>query len=32
LTHKDAVISRKKVGPFGSEVFDSAISVAANPK
>ncbi|KAG0627459.1 hypothetical protein M758_2G202700 [Ceratodon purpureus] len=31
LTRRDSVISTKRVGPFGAEVFDSAISVASSP-
>lgn len=31
LTSRDTVISTRKVGPFGVEVFDSGISVASSP-
>lgn len=32
LTSRDTVISTRKVGPFGVEVFDSGISVASSPE
>ncbi|XP_024401404.1 uncharacterized protein [Physcomitrium patens] len=31
LTRGDAIVHKKRVGPFGAEVFDSAISVASKP-
>jgi hypothetical protein len=30
ISTKDAFVEKKKVGPFGAELFDSAISVSSS--
>lgn len=32
LTHKDARIEKTRVGPLGSNIFDSAVSVTSGPE
>lgn len=32
LTHKDSRVEKTRVGPLGSNLFDSAVSVTSGPE